>query len=493
MRELGAQRNEQRNEQQRREREREAEKAERCGREALSDRDGGDSGDDSPAQLRSRHADHGGGIYGGGWDGREGCAIGSSQQEPEAELAQLERIRLTRSTLEKWVVEPFFEDAVVGAFVRIGIGRRDDQPMYRVAEVVGVKDGFRLYKMGEYSTGKRLVLRVGDAEKPFQMSFVSNQNFEPSELAKYERAIKETSYAGKKKSEIDQKVEQLKRCKKHNYTADEVKAMVEEQTRSRLLQRGNMASRKLKLQNLLSAAEEAQDEKSKRQLQEDMNKLRDKAETAKKIEERRESISFRIKDINMRNQEFERKVTEEARARQRRQASGQDEAKPHDPFARIEGGRTMYWTVKKTDDTADMAAVATLAPAKNGTELTVVVDEKMGPMSLETNSRTFKEFVAMPCVNGVQLTEAQESHAQEVEAASDRDAGQKGKMPSKIIGKRAEAHAVELDINIEAPELWPVPRPRAAAASASPHVRSGSNPARTTLSVTDYKRRMGIL
>jgi len=34
----------------------------------------------------------------------------------------LGKLRLPRSLLEKWVEEPFFEKAVVGCFVRLGVG-----------------------------------------------------------------------------------------------------------------------------------------------------------------------------------------------------------------------------------------------------------------------------------------------------------------------------------------------------------------------------------
>ena len=51
-------------------------------------------------------------------------AINSSDDDDATHLARntLGKLRLPRSLLEKWVEEPFFEKAVVGCFVRLGVG-----------------------------------------------------------------------------------------------------------------------------------------------------------------------------------------------------------------------------------------------------------------------------------------------------------------------------------------------------------------------------------
>jgi len=46
----------------------------------------------------------------------------------------ISKLRLPRSLLEKWVEEPFFEKAVVGCFVRLGVGMAPgtSEPQYKV-------------------------------------------------------------------------------------------------------------------------------------------------------------------------------------------------------------------------------------------------------------------------------------------------------------------------------------------------------------------------
>ena len=81
-------------------------------------------------------------------------------KEVSAVPSDLERVRLTRQKLEQWLTEPFFDTVVVGCFVRINVGEKAGIPVYRVAEVVGVKDGFRKYQLGHTMTGKRLELQA---------------------------------------------------------------------------------------------------------------------------------------------------------------------------------------------------------------------------------------------------------------------------------------------------------------------------------------------
>ena len=78
--------------------------------------------------------------------------------------------------------------------------------------------------------------QVGSTTKTFEMSYVSNSNFETSELEKYELNTKK-AYKGNKglktKSEIDKKVLELLDCKNWQYTNSEITQMVKEKVRAR--------------------------------------------------------------------------------------------------------------------------------------------------------------------------------------------------------------------------------------------------------------------
>jgi len=56
-------------------------------------------------------------------------------RECEADFLDLQRVILSRSRIETWVDEPFFEETLVGVFVKVGFHKK-----YIIAEVKGVKE-----------------------------------------------------------------------------------------------------------------------------------------------------------------------------------------------------------------------------------------------------------------------------------------------------------------------------------------------------------------
>ena len=111
---------------------------------------------------------------------------------PLAKLPDLERIRLSRGVLEKWLLEPFFAALVPGCFVRIGRqipGQRADggtSTLYRAAEVVEVKDmadaAHGSYSFAGKQTRKYLHLEFGCQRSWYPMASISNGAFEELEL-----------------------------------------------------------------------------------------------------------------------------------------------------------------------------------------------------------------------------------------------------------------------------------------------------------------------
>lgn len=73
----------------------------------------------------------------------------------------LNKVRLSRHKMEKFVHLPFFTRVVTGCFVRIGIGNnnRSGLPVYRVAEISGVVETAKIYQLGTTRTNKGLKLK----------------------------------------------------------------------------------------------------------------------------------------------------------------------------------------------------------------------------------------------------------------------------------------------------------------------------------------------
>ena len=64
-----------------------------------------------------------------------------SSREPRSKFVtcreDLEKIRLSRHKMERFVHLPIFSKAIIGCFVRIGIGSNQGRPVYRVSTVPG--------------------------------------------------------------------------------------------------------------------------------------------------------------------------------------------------------------------------------------------------------------------------------------------------------------------------------------------------------------------
>lgn len=74
---------------------------------------------------------------------------------------ELNKIRLSRHKMEKFLHLPIFQQVIVGCFVRIGIGNnnRSGQPVYRVAEISGVVETAKVYQLGTAKTNKGIKLK----------------------------------------------------------------------------------------------------------------------------------------------------------------------------------------------------------------------------------------------------------------------------------------------------------------------------------------------
>uniref|UniRef100_A0A7S3AQ33 Plus3 domain-containing protein n=1 Tax=Haptolina ericina TaxID=156174 RepID=A0A7S3AQ33_9EUKA len=430
----------------------------------------------------------------------------ASGMESAADAHNLERIRLKRDQLEKWLNEPYFETALIGSFVRIGIGNREGRPMYRVAEIVGVKDNFRQYALGEKKTTKRLELKIGESKRFFQISYVSNADFEMTELDKYTRIMQDYKLAGKTMSEIENKVTELKACKhEHTYTNEEIDRLVNQNSKSMKMS-GTLAFRRAKADTELQEARDHGDVEAVAEAEKKMKEIARIQALEKKAMERKQASSFRISDINNRNREFQREIEEKRGRIELAEASeiSAGHVKATDPFKRLPIRPVIYWNVggAQVEESAKPPAPAP-APAP---ALEVSVAEAVITGS-SLVSPGFKDLLTTPRASDA-FEEAEESEeaaqaAEDLAMSFEQLADSKIPKPKsspkipELRGSRAAAHdTIDIDIDIEDLPAMSRPAPRIPPVKAerplAPTSALGTEP-RATLSVTDYKRRMGLL
>lgn len=84
----------------------------------------------------------------------------------EAELEDYLKVTLPRRRLARWCNEPFFDQAVLGCFVRLFIGESDDRKKcYRLCEIVGVEKSKSEYKFPTTASHEKPVSKDDAAVK----------------------------------------------------------------------------------------------------------------------------------------------------------------------------------------------------------------------------------------------------------------------------------------------------------------------------------------
>lgn len=153
--------------------------------------------------------------------------------EPEKPTYEdIKEITIKRSRLVKWLNEPFFEELIVGCFVRIGIGRSKNESVYRLCMVQKIDCGElnRDYKVENRVTNKHLVCVWGSesSAKKFQVVVVSDSAPLEKEFRQWLREVERTCSHMPSKVNILEKKEAIKRTNTYIYSAATVKQMLEE-------------------------------------------------------------------------------------------------------------------------------------------------------------------------------------------------------------------------------------------------------------------------
>ncbi|XVE51301.1 hypothetical protein DITRI_Ditri02bG0029200 [Diplodiscus trichospermus] len=170
----------------------------------------------------------------------------------------IKEITIRRSKLAKWFMEPFFEELIVGCFVRVGIGRSRSGPIYRLCMVrnVDATDLERTYELENKTTYKYLNVVWGNESSAarWQMAMISDS---PPQEEEFRQLIREVERSGSRmpsKQDVLEKKEALHKAKTFVYSTTIVKQMLQEKnsTSTRPL---NIAAEKDRLRRDLEIAQ----------------------------------------------------------------------------------------------------------------------------------------------------------------------------------------------------------------------------------------------
>jgi len=137
---------------------------------------------------------------------------------------ELEKIRLSRFKLDKFVHLPIFKRTVIGCFVRIGIGQNKEKncPVYRVAEITDVCETAKVYDVMKSRTNIGLRIRHGKQERVFRAQFISNQPFTESEFVKWKQTCEAEHVELPTNQIIAEKVQAIQKALTYRYSSYDV-------------------------------------------------------------------------------------------------------------------------------------------------------------------------------------------------------------------------------------------------------------------------------
>lgn len=363
-------------------------------------------------------------------------------------LQQLNAICLKRDWVIKKMDEPYFSEVAKGCFVRVGIGQHEGKPVYRVAEIIAVNEQTKTYSVGKQKAHKNFNLQHGTFEKPFTFEVLSNQRITESEFQKWYLEMQKNHLPIITVEEALAKYEAILKTREHTYTEAEARKMVEAKMRLRGIPM-NIAAEKVKLMNLRDEAKDRKDEEEVQVLEHQIKELDKQAASGRTLVDRSALI-------NARNQQLNRNRSEQSDVRTQISFSSNPQL---DPFSR--------------------------RPTKPSNVISELLSQKLKVQSLEQEDGSSTDGTK---------EESKIEKREEKEDKKEVEEEKKNTIPD-IDPQTLLKNAHNFDINLDEapkdifiPDAQPEkPQPVKQEPVSKPKLKKPS------LSVNDYKKRMGLL
>ncbi|XP_050273736.1 protein RTF1 homolog [Quercus robur] len=285
----------------------------------------------------------------------------------------IKEITIRRSNLAKWFMEPFFEELIVGCFVRIGIGRSKVESIYRLCLVQGVDATCpdQQYKLEGKITHKYLncVWGSDSSAARWQMAMVSDSAPREEEFKQWVREMERSGCRMPRKQAVLEKRESILKPYTYVYSAATVKQMLQEKksTTSRPL---NIAVEKDRLRRQLEVAVSKHDEVEVERIKTKLQELE-----ATRLPLEKDAKAIRLSEMNRKNRFENFKNASTMKSVNASLKAGED---GYDPFSRRWTRSRNYYDPKPGEDNEDKAANNGTASAdKNGTGSKVTTEAGM--------------------------------------------------------------------------------------------------------------------
>jgi len=368
--------------------------------------------------------------------------------KPIESIEDLEKIRLSRFKLDKFVHLPCFEKTVIGCFVKVSIGNNPGTggSTYRAAEIVGVVETAKIYDVmkGSNRSNVGLRLKLGRSTRVFRAQFVSNQPFTESEFLKWKKTCEDENVDLPLFKQVEERMKAIEFAMNYRFSNTDVNKILQKKEQFSKGPR-NLAVKKVQL---MKDKVNAEHEGRTSDVNEIMQKLADLEERAEKKNQQRVGDLSNISYINDRNRKAN--VARAEKGIREEQERVKQEGKVDDPFTR-----------RKTRPVLSM------------------------PKKDEEPIMTSQLLMEMEKQNKVDNSVEEKENMEEAEKAAKGGGTASG--PQNIF----DAHDFDIDVNIggmDTSETFPSIAVKPAVASL---VEKG--PAKRRIKLEDYKKRKGII
>jgi len=375
-------------------------------------------------------------------------------------LQELEKIRLSRFKLDKFVHLPIFKRTVIGCFVKIGIGKSPEgKDVYRCCEIVDTCETGKIYNVMKTKTNVGLKLRFGKDTKIFRLQFVSNQQVLETEFESWRRACIEGNLNLPTVSHIQQKMKDIKYALEYRFSTADVEKILASKKKFNKSPK-NFAMHKAMLTKERDTAQFGGDIEKAADLQKQLDEIEKRAE---ELDNKRTSTISSISLVNDRNRKnnIARAYTGIKQEERRRQIEGETD----DPFTR-----------RKTKPRLGNTKSRNAEPEQEMTSelLKKLEDEKKAKEAEEVAAKKKAALEIKP-----------------IFPATTVDFSKAAKMASGPSSDIFDAHNFELDINvdeIQSTSITPSISLKPVNASSAP-----AGPIKRSLKLDEWKKKRGMI
>ncbi|KAK1411279.1 hypothetical protein QVD17_37826 [Tagetes erecta] len=311
-------------------------------------------------------------------------------------------ITIRRSKLAKWFMEPFFEELIVGCFVRVGIGKSKSGPIYRLCIVknVDAADPDRQYKLENKMTHKYLNVVWGNESSAarWQMAMISDSPPIKEEFDQLLREVDRHDGRMPSKQEVLEKREAIEKTNTFVYSAETVKQMLQEK-KSTIRRPLNVAAEKDRLRRDMEVAQMKHDEVEVERIKAKLQEL-----DASRQSQEKDKKAIRLAEMNRKNRVENFKNASEMKPVNTGLKAGEA---GYDPFSRRWTRSRNYYVSKPGESAAGEAngvdaqtgagvssksgLVATAAALEAAADAGKLVDTN-APVDLGTESNMLHDF-----------------------------------------------------------------------------------------------------